>query len=101
MRFKTVRRTGVAVSGADRVGVPPLTLEPGTLAETVNVVGEAAMVQSQSGERSFAVTSEQIAHLPVAHGNFTSVTAFTPGVVAATAHRRAARAWAAPARTTS
>ena len=28
--FKTVRRTGVAVSGGDRVGVPPVTLEPGT-----------------------------------------------------------------------
>ena len=80
--FKTVRRTGVAVSGADRVGVPAVTLEPGTLAETVNVVGEAAMVQSQSGERSFAVTSDQIEHLPVAHNNFTSVTALTPGVVA-------------------
>ena len=81
--FKTVRRAGVAVSGGDRIGVPPLTLEPGTLAETVNVVAETVMVQSQSGERSFAVTSDQIAHLPVSHANFTSVTALAPGVVSA------------------
>ena len=42
-----------AVSGGDRVGVPPLTLEPGVLAETVTVVAESPLVQTQSGERSF------------------------------------------------
>ena len=47
--FKTVKRAGVAVSGADRVGMPALTLEPGALAETVTVTAEAALVQSQSG----------------------------------------------------
>src|SRR5437763_5132925 len=35
--FKAVRRTGVAVSGGDRVGVPAMTLEPGAIAETVTV----------------------------------------------------------------
>jgi hypothetical protein len=79
--FKTVRRTGIAVSGGDRVGVPPLTLEPGALAETVTVTAESPLVQTQSGERSFAVTSTQIENLPIARGNFTSLTAFTPGVV--------------------
>src|SRR2546430_12252635 len=79
--FKAVRRTGVAVSGGDRVGVQPLTLEPGALAETVTVVAESPLVQTQSGERSFAVTSAQIENLPIARGNFTSLTAFTPGVV--------------------
>ncbi len=40
--FKTVRRSGVAVSGGDRIGVPSITLEAGTIAETVNVTAEAA-----------------------------------------------------------
>src|SRR5947207_6633910 len=44
--FKTVKRAGVAVSGGDRVGIPPLTLEPGALAETVTVVAESTMVQT-------------------------------------------------------
>ena len=78
--FKTMRRTGVVVSGADRVGVPPLTLEVGGTAETVTVAAEAALVQTQSGERSFAVTTTQIESLPIARGNFTSLMAFTPGV---------------------
>src|SRR5258708_31503282 len=79
--FKSVRRTGVAVSGGDRVGVQPVTLEPGALAETVTVTAQSPLVQTQSGERSFAITSTQIENLPIARGNFTNLTAFTPGVV--------------------
>jgi Carboxypeptidase regulatory-like domain/TonB-dependent Receptor Plug Domain len=79
--FKTVRRAGIAVSGGDRVGIPPLTLEPGAIAETVTVVAESPLVQTQSGERSYAVSAKQIENLPFARNNFTSLTAFTPGVV--------------------
>ncbi|HEV2985365.1 MAG TPA: carboxypeptidase-like regulatory domain-containing protein [Vicinamibacterales bacterium] len=78
--FKTVKRGGIVVSGGDRVGIPPLTLEPGALAETVTVVGQSPLVQTQSGERSYAVSSKQIETLPFARNNFTSVTAFVPGV---------------------
>ena len=53
--FKTLTRKGVRVSGGDRVAVPTMTIEVGGAAETVNVAAEAALVQSQSGERSFAV----------------------------------------------
>jgi hypothetical protein len=79
--FKAVRRTGVAVSGGDRVGLPAMTLEPGAIAETVTVTAESPLVQTQSGERSYAVKSEQIENLPFARNNFTTLTAFTPGVV--------------------
>src|SRR5262245_39685519 len=79
--FKTVRRAGVVVSGADRVGIPALTLEPGAIAETVTVIAESPLVQTQSGERSYAVSAKQIENLPFARNNFTSLTAFTPGVV--------------------
>jgi hypothetical protein len=79
--FKSVKREGIAVSGGDRVGIPPLTIEPGALAETVTVIAESPIVQTQSAERSYAVTSTQIDNLPIPRGNFTSLTAFTPGVV--------------------
>src|SRR5215475_12846846 len=52
--FKTLRRTGIVVSGGDRVGVPAMTLELGATAESVTVTAEALMIQTQSGERSFA-----------------------------------------------
>src|SRR5215213_7102499 len=54
--FKTARRAGVRVSGGDRIGVPTVVLEAGGVAETVNVSAEALLVQSQSAERSFAVS---------------------------------------------
>jgi hypothetical protein len=79
--FKTLRRTGVQVSGGDRVALGTQTLDVGGAAETVNVTAEAALVQSQSGERSFAITTTQVANLPVNHANFTSLTALAPGVV--------------------
>src|SRR5712671_4522642 len=79
--FRTVRRTGVAVSGGDRVGLGSFTLEPAALSENVLVVAESPLVQTQSGERSYAVTSKQIENLPIARNNFASVTAFVPGVV--------------------
>src|SRR5471030_1513838 len=81
--FKTTKRTGVGVSGGDRVGLPPITIEPGALAETVTVTAESPLVQTQSGERSYAVSSKQVESLPIVRGNFTSLTAFAPGVVAA------------------
>ena len=78
--FKTVKRPGIKVSGGDRVAVPTLTLQVGGATETVNVTAEAALVQSQSAERSFAISTEQVENLPVNHGNFTSLTQLTPGV---------------------
>ena len=79
--FKTVSRKNVRVSGGDRVVVPVVTIEVGGAAETVNVQAESPMIQAQSGERSFAVATEQIEKLPINHTNFTSVVSLTPGVV--------------------
>ena len=79
--FKTFARKNVIVTGGERVVVPNVMLEVGGAAETVNVAAESPMIQSQSGERSFAVATEQIEKLPVAHQNFTNFTALTPGVV--------------------
>jgi hypothetical protein len=78
--FKTLTRPGIKVSGADRVSVPTVTLEVGGASETVNVTAASPLVQASSAERSFAVSTEQIENLPINHGNFTSLTALTPGV---------------------
>ena len=79
--FKTLQRKNVIVSGGDRVSVPTITIEVGGAAETVNVQAESPMIQAQSGERSFTVSTEQIQNLPVNHTNFTSVVSLTPGVI--------------------
>ena len=79
--FKTMTRRNIKVSGGDRVVIPTLVLEVGGAAETINVQAESPMIQAQSGERSFAVATEQIEKLPINHNNFTSVVSLTPGVV--------------------
>ena len=79
--FKTSRRPGVVLTGGDRVGLPPLTLQVGGTTETVTVTAEAGLIQTQSGERSFAISTQQIDYLPINRGNFTSLVAFTPGVI--------------------
>ena len=80
--FKTLRRPDIAVSPGDRVTVPTLSLEVGGLDETINVRAEAPLVQAQSGERSFTVTTEAVQNLPIsANRNFALLTQLTPGVI--------------------
>ena len=79
------------VSGGDRVSVPAITLEVGGATETVNVMAESPLVQAQSGERSFAVSTEQIENLPINHGNFTSLMQLVPGVRGGGANQNGAR----------
>jgi len=83
--FASTVRPGVAVSGGDRVSVGALTLSIGGASETVTVKSEAPLIQSQSGERSFRVTTAEVENLPIGTGrNFSSLTSLTPGVVGTT-----------------
>ena len=80
--FSTVRRTGVAVSGADRISIGAVKLSVGSTSETVTVRSEAPLIQSQSAERSFRVTTAEVENLPIGTGrNFATLTSLTPGVV--------------------
>ena len=83
--FTTVRRPGVAVSGGDRISVGDMKLTVGKTTETVTVSAEAPLIQSQSGERSFRVTTAEVENLPIGtNRNFASLTSLTPGVTGTT-----------------
>ena len=79
--FKTLKRSGIAVSPGARLSLGTLALEVGGTAETVIVKGEAPQVQSSSGERSFSVTTAEVTNLPIATRNFADLINLTPGVV--------------------
>ncbi len=80
--FRTARRTGVPVSGGERVAVGVLIIEPGGANEVIDVTAEAPLIQAQSGERSLAISTNQIENLPMSGGrNFTDLTRLVPGVV--------------------
>jgi hypothetical protein len=78
--FKTVRRTGIAVSPGDRTGLGALVLDVGALTETVTVTADAQLLQTQSAERSFTITRTEVQNLPMSARNFTALIAILPGV---------------------
>jgi hypothetical protein len=78
--FKTSTRGGIAVSPGDRVPVPTITVEVGGTTETVNVTAEAALIQAQSGERSYSIGTESVQNLPIASRSFTQLATLAPGV---------------------
>ncbi len=78
--FKTIRKTGVRLGAAERVSAGVLTIEPGGVAETVEVKGESPLVQASSGERSFTVDTEAVQNLPLQGRSFTQLASLAPGV---------------------
>ena len=82
--FKTVRRAGIIVTGGDRVGVQPITIEAGTISE--NRHGDRRIAAGADAERRSWLTPVSLLRrrsttCSVARNNFTSMAAFTPGVV--------------------
>ncbi len=67
--FKTSRQTGITVSPGTRATVA-VVLQLGGQSEVVDVQAEAALIQATSGERSFTVTTESVANLPIANRGF-------------------------------
>jgi hypothetical protein len=78
--FKTLKRSGLSLSAGDHVGVGTLTMDVGGLTESVTVQAESPLVQTQSGERSFAVTTKSVENLPISNRSFVQLAALAPGV---------------------
>jgi hypothetical protein len=78
--FRTLRRAGVAVSPGSIVSLGSLTLEVGGATEVVTVTGEAPLVQTASGERSFTVSTDVVSNLPLANRGYEGLLALAPGV---------------------
>jgi hypothetical protein len=79
--FRTLRRTGVAVSPGSIVALGSMTIDVGGQQEVVTVTAETPLVQTQSGERSFTVTTESVQNLPLQGRTFEQLLSLAPGVV--------------------
>ena len=79
--FKILRQSGIAVNPGPRLAVGVLTIEVGGASETVTVKGESPMIQTASGERSFAIPTETVQNLPMANRSFVQLAQLAPGVV--------------------
>lgn len=82
--FKSLERSGLIVHAGDKIALGTFTIEVGALEETITVAGESPMIQTRSGERAFAISSESIQAIAQNGRNFNNFATLAPGVVANT-----------------
>ena len=83
---KTVRR-GIVLN-LQQQAVVDVTLDPGQVAEEVDVTAEVALLQTQSGEVGQTITSDTIEDLPINGRDYTQLVLLQPGVAQARSEER-------------
>jgi hypothetical protein len=91
--FKKYEQTDLAVSAAERVTLPAISLQIGAVGETVTVIGEQSAVQTESAERAGLINTRQYQELPLKGRDWMGATRLLPGVVDSNATGRDAPGW--------
>lgn len=86
--FKRYEQKNIVLTATERVVLRQVVLELGTLSQTVSVTAEAAVLQTQSGERSGLINTSQIQELSLKGRDYLGLVRLLPGVVD-TANREA------------
>jgi len=79
--FKKFQQTGVRASATERVVLPTIVLEVGTVSETVAVTGQVAAVQTESAERAGLITSREMQEIPLKGRSYIGTTMLLPGII--------------------
>ncbi len=79
--FKKLERENVALHANDKLALGNLNLEVGAVTETIEVSAQAALLQTDSVERSATITGKQIENIEVNGRNPLDMTKLIPGVV--------------------
>jgi hypothetical protein len=77
--FQKLVRTGVTLATGERTRVD-LTLEVGSVKESVSVSADAPLLQTESGSITQSIDNEKIVELPLNGRTFVSLAALSPGV---------------------
>ena len=78
--FKKYVKSDIPVAAADRVGLPPITLELGAVTDTITVEANTVQLQTVSAERSGLLTGTQMLDLALTGRNWDSLLRTLPGV---------------------
>jgi Carboxypeptidase regulatory-like domain/TonB-dependent Receptor Plug Domain len=78
--FKKLLRPGVALDANDKLSVGDLTLQVGAVSESIEVSATAALLQTESVERSATITGKQIENIEVNGRNALDMAKLVPGV---------------------
>src|SRR2546426_4592505 len=76
--FQRAVRDGVALNVADRLGIN-FVLRLGTVGNSIVVTAAAPVIQSQTGEQSQLISSQQISEIPILGRNFMQLQQMVPG----------------------
>jgi len=79
--FKRLDRANIALNADEKLAIGDLVMEVGALTETVEVSAQAALLQTESAERSDTIVGKQIENLQVNGRNPLDMTKLIPGVV--------------------
>ena len=77
--FRKLIRPGIEVRVADRIGLD-LTLEVGEMSETVSVVADSPLLETQSGSTGQVIDQKTISMMPLSDGNPFVLTRLAPGI---------------------
>jgi hypothetical protein len=77
--FKKYVKADITLFAQDRVGLPPIPLEIGSVGETINVEASAVTLQTVSAERSGVLTGSQMTDLGSSTRLYTDLLATVPG----------------------
>ncbi|HLK68530.1 MAG TPA: carboxypeptidase regulatory-like domain-containing protein [Bryobacteraceae bacterium] len=78
--FKKLTRTNIALDANDKLAVGDMTLEVGALTDSIEVSASAALLQTESVERSATITGQQVANIEVNGRNPLDMAKLVPGV---------------------
>jgi hypothetical protein len=78
--FKKLSRPGIALDANDKLAIDDLVLEIGAVTESIEVSAAAALLQTESVERSATITSKQIENIEVNGRNPLDMAKLVPGV---------------------
>jgi hypothetical protein len=79
--FKTIERTKVVVNANDRLSTGTMVLEVGSLTEEITVTARVTELQTNSGERSFALESEALKNIANDGRSLFGFATLVPGVL--------------------
>lgn len=78
--FKKLSRSGVSLDANDKLAVGDLALEVGAVTESIEVTGTAALLQTESVERSATINGKQVENIEVNGRNALDMAKLVPGV---------------------
>jgi hypothetical protein len=78
--FKAAQRTGIVLSANEHLALGSIQLQIGSVSETISVVAEGIMVQTDSSEHSAVLTSNQLDTLTARGRDVVSLLRTIPGV---------------------